>query len=433
MEEKKEIHQKLDKEDVEKWIRPMQNESREFKFYVLGLISGGMLVAVSFVMIFLLDVGRLPFMGGSLSSRENTRKLSAIEKLIDENYIGEIDEQEMADKMYYGVMSALGDRYATYYTAKQYSEHAANTEGAYVGVGFSMEQDSETMVTTIRSCYENSPAQQAGILPGDVLLMVNGTSVAELPLAEISDLVMEKETVQFQFEREGETYEVEVTLGTIEIQTVFSRLLADAMGYIQISEFKNNTPKQFEQAYQKLLGQNIKGLIIDVRENPGGLMSSVNDIARQILPEGLITYTENKQGERNEFLCEGETPIEIPLVVLMNENSASASEVLVGAIKDYEIGTLVGTKTFGKGIVQSSYVLDDGSAVKMTTAKYFSPKGVNFHGEGIEPQVEVAWEGEEVFEEPSQYNQLEQEAWCEADNQFAKAVEVLAQMIAEEE
>ena len=179
-----------------------------------------------------------------------------------------------------------------------------------------------------------------------------------------------------------------MTLSDVELPTVSYEMLEDSIGYLRITEFTMVTPQQFEDAYKDLQEKGMEKLIVDLRDNPGGVLSSVCDVLRQILPEGLIVYTEDKYGEKQEMKCDGDTPIDIPLAVLVNENSASASEIFAGAVKDYEIGTIVGTTTYGKGIVQSIRQLSDGSAVKLTTAKYFTPKGNDIHKVGITPDVE---------------------------------------------
>ena len=186
------------------------------------------------------------------------------------------------------------------------------------------------------------------------------------------------------------------------------------MAYIRITEFDDVTVDQFTEAYAVCKGSDMKGLIIDLRSNPGGSMNAVCDIAEKILPEGLIVYTEDKYGQKMEYTCEGKTPIEVPLVVLVDGYSASASEILAGAVKDYEIGTIMGTTTYGKGIVQRVINLSDGSALKLTVSKYFTPNGNDIHGVGIEPDIEVTL-GEEYFNNPS----------IENDNQLQKAIELL--------
>lgn len=189
------------------------------------------------------------------------------------------------------------------------------------------------------------------------------------------------------------------------------------MAYIQIADFTDVTATQFTDALASARGSDMKGLIIDLRANPGGSLTAVVDVARMLLPEGLVVYTEDKYGQRSEYKCDGKREFDQPLVVLVDGNSASASEVLAGAIKDYELGVLVGTQTFGKGIVQKIYSLEDGSAVKMTVSNYYSPKGINIHGTGIAPDKECKFDAEAYYAEES------------VDNQLEYAKEVLREMI----
>ena len=211
-------------------------------------------------------------------------------------------------------------------------------------------------------------------------------------------------------------------------------MLDDSLGYIQITEFTDGTSEQFKKAYSELNEQGMKGLLVDLRENPGGLLTAVCDTLEQILPKGMIVYTEDKSGHRTEHTCKGKTPIDIPLVVLVNENSASAAEIFSGAVKDHGVGTLVGTTTFGKGIVQQTFSLGDGSAVKLTTSRYYTPNGVNIQGTGITPDVESDWpENAEEFTNPNQFNELSQEEWESKDAQMKKAREVLSEKVAQVE
>jgi len=348
---------------------------------------------------------------------------------------GEIDKNRMEDYMYYGVVTSLGDRYSQYVSAEQYADLTQSSNGVYVGVGVVMQQDPETKVVSVVQCYENSPAQKAGILAGDVLYKVNDYVASEHVLSDLLELpIWNEDSVTMYMQREGlkEILELTVEIGNVEVPSVYCRMLEDSMGYIQIEQFTEVTPSQFKTSYDSLMAAEIKGLIIDLRENPGGLLSSVCQTARYILPEGLIVYTEDKNGEKSEYVCKGDTPIEIPLVLLVNGESASAAEVFSGAVKDYEIGTLVGTTTFGKGIVQKYFPFDDGSALKVTIANYYTPNGNNIHGTGISPDIEVQWDGDEDFIDPSAYYQLEQSEWEVQDNQFEKAVEVLSDLMAQE-
>lgn len=321
-----------------------------------------------------------------------TQKIKYLEDIIDQNYLEDVDEDSLKEGIYTGLLYGLGDPYSRYYTEEEYEEEMRDTEGSYSGIGVSITQNTEGGILVV-DCYEGSPADEAGLKANDVITAVNGTDVTEMTPAEVSKMIREKEdgtsilTVYHQEADEPE--EITVTLSDVELPTVSYEMLEDSIGYLRITEFTMVTPQQFEDAYKDLQAKGMEKLIVDLRDNPGGVLSSVCDVLRQILPEGLIVYTEDKYGEKQEMKCDGDTPIDIPLAVLVNENSASASEIFAGAVKDYEIGTIVGTTTYGKGIVQSIRQLSDGSAVKLTTAKYFTPKGNDIHKVGITPDVEV--------------------------------------------
>ena len=402
------------------------------KVWLHGLVCGMAVTCVIGGSLYYAEQGKLPFIGDNLGTGESAKKLATIEKLIDKEYLGEIDKEVLEDYMYYGLVAGLGDKYSQYFTVEQYAESTQNSDGAYVGIGIVLQQDTETQTIWVTECYENSPAQKAGVLEGDVLYQVNDYPASENTLSELLELpIWDKDEVTLYLQREGveEILELKVKIGKVEVPSVYSRILENSMGYIQITQFTEVTPSQFETAYRNLLEAGIQGLMIDLRDNPGGLLSSVCKTIKQILPEGLILYTEDANGKREEYKSLGETPIEIPLVVLVNENSASAAEVFSGAVKDYEIATLVGTTTFGKGIVQKIFPFKDGSALKLTIAKYYTPKGTNIHGVGISPDIEVEWAGDEKFTTPSDYYKLEQKDWETKDNQFEKAVEVLSDLI----
>ena len=261
---------------------------------------------------------------------------------------------------------------------------------------------------------------EAGLRPGDILYKVGDAEVTGMDLTMVVSQIKGEENtkVLISVAREGEEdyLEFQVERRTIEIQTVGSAMLEDQIGYISITSFDDVTTDQFMKALDELETQGIKGLIVDLRGNGGGLVSSVCAILDRLLPEGLIVYTEDKYGNREEETSDAEHYFDKPLAVLVNGNSASASEIFAGAIKDYGIGTLVGTKTYGKGIVQKIYPLHDGTAVKLTVSKYYTPKGNNIHEIGIEPDVEIDLE-----------EALKKEVVVPLgeDNQVQKALEVL--------
>ena len=348
------------------------------------------------------------------------QKAKYIEETVKESYTGDIDDEQMEEYMYKGMMASLGDPYSAYYTSEEYEELTTETTGSYEGIGVVMQQDVNTGEVKVVRCYEGAPGEKAGLLPEDVLVEVNGESVSGMELSEVVDKVKssQDQVAHLTIAREGESeyLEIDVHLEEVNIPVVQSEMLEDNIGYIALYEFTEQTEPQYMEAFEALKDQGMERLIIDVRNNPGGLLTSVCDILEDILPEGLIVYTEDKNGEREEYACDGENELDIPLAVLVNGNSASAAEIFAGAIQDYSKGTIVGTTTFGKGIVQSLIPFNDGSAIKTTTAKYYTPSGKCIHGTGIQPDVEV---------ELSEGLEQETSISHEEDNQLQKAIEVV--------
>jgi carboxyl-terminal processing protease len=322
--------------------------------------------------------------------------------------------------MYHGLVDSVGDPYTVYYTADEYESILGSLDSQYYGIGAVLSQNADTMVVTITNVYENSPAEEAGLRSGDIIVEADDVTATEVELSELVSHIRGEEgtTVHMVISREGEssTLEFDVERREIEIHSVEHQMLAGQIGYIQISQFEEATAKQFEEALDDLKAQNMKALIVDLRDNTGGLLDSVTEILDDILPEGLLVYTEDKYGNRNEYNATDSNSLDVPLAVLVNEYSASASEIFAGAIKDYKYGTLIGTTTFGKGIVQSILPLDDGSYLKVTVSKYYTPNGNNIHGIGIEPDVELEYE---------YMSDTDTEYQIDHDNQVQKAVEIL--------
>ena len=358
----------------------------------------------------------------SVVSEDTEKKLAAIEDVINEYYYqdADIDVGAMTEGMYAGMVSALGDPYSVYYTEEEWADLMRETEGIYYGIGAYLMIDQNTGAAKISGVINNTPAQEAGLRADDLIYMVDGEMTMGLELSEIVALVKGEEgtTVHLTIYREGESdyLEIDVERRKIESPTVNYEMLENDIGYIQITEFDDVTTDQFTEALATVKGSGAKGLILDLRGNPGGSLNVVVDIAREILPKGLIVYTEDKYGERDEYNCDGRKELEIPLVVLVNGNSASASEILAGAIKDYGKGTLVGTTTFGKGIVQRVLPLTDGTALKLTISAYYTPNGNNIHGVGIEPDVVCEFDGDAYYDD-------------DVDNQLEKAVEEIEKMM----
>ncbi|MCH5263349.1 MAG: S41 family peptidase [Lachnospiraceae bacterium] len=348
----------------------------------------------------------------SVINDDTIEKLEALEDVIEEYYYRDedIDTDAMIEGMYAGLVDSLGDPYSVYYTAEEWKEMMADTEGIYYGIGAYVSLDTTTGFAKISGVIANTPAEEAGLRENDVIYLVEGETTQGLELSEVVSRIKGEEgtTVHLTIYREGEPdyLEMDVTRRKIESPTVSYEMYDNGIGYIQITEFDEVTTDQFAEALAVIKGSHAKGLILDLRSNPGGSLPVVVDIARSILPKGLIVYTEDKYGERDEYTCDGKNELEIPLVVLINGNSASASEILAGAIKDYGKGTLIGTTTFGKGIVQRVLPLTDGTALKLTISSYYTPSGNNIHGIGIDPDIECEFDSDAYYDEGID-NQLE--------------------------
>ncbi len=360
--------------------------------------------------------------GEGLVNAGSVEKLETIEGIIDKYYYldEDIDEEAMTEGMYAGIVDALGDPYSTYYTAEEWQSIMEETEGVYYGIGAYISIDSVTNCAMISGVIEDAPAQEAGLRENDIIYQVEGESTQGLELSEVVSRIKGEEgtKVHLTIYREGaENYlEIDVERRKIETPTVNYEMYDNGVGYIQITEFDDVTLDQFTEALAVVKGSGAKGLILDLRSNPGGSLSVVTDIAREILPKGLIVYTEDKYGKREEYTCDGKKELDIPLVVLINGNSASASEILAGAIKDYGKGTLIGTTTFGKGIVQRILPLTDGTALKLTISSYFTPNGNNIHGIGIEPDIECEFDSDAYYNEG-------------VDNQLQRALQEVEDMM----
>ena len=334
---------------------------------------------------------------GVLSDDSRVQKLEYLEKMIDQDYLGEKDEDQLAEGMYAGLIYGLGDVYSRYYTAEEYEQETSSTDGSYVGIGISMEKNKEGGVRVVE-CYEGGPGEKAGLKKDDVISAIDGEDITDKELSDVVNMIRKsgKDSVVLTVHRDGEenALEIETEITDVELPSVFEEMLDDNTGYIRITEFKGNTPENYLDAFNSLKERGMDKLVIDLRDNPGGLLTSVCEILNHVLPEGLIVYTEDKYGNREEETSDGEDPLEIPLAVLVNENSASASEIFAGAVQDYGIGKIVGTTTYGKGVVQSIRQLSDGSAVKLTVSNYYTPNGNSINKVGIQPDVEVKLDSE---------------------------------------
>ena len=379
MKEEKEGVKAAEQEKPKKRRNRKKNRKNEMrKSYFAGMIS--MLALVMIVLVgttFLWPGSSADHPGGFWS----WRKTAAIKAMISQLYAGDVDDTELSNAMYKGMISGLGDKYSTYYTKEEYEAIKTAQEGYYQGIGVTVTLDGDKLQVT--GVQDDTPAAKAGIQADDRIVKIDGQTLEGLNLNDAVGLLKnsENDTVTLSIEREGEADLIETEVKKEKLAAIVAdgKMLDDKIGYLAISEFTGLTSEQFQKVYQSLQDQGMERLIIDLRGNPGGLVTAVCDTLRQILPEGLIVYTEDKNGKREEYTCDGDTPISIPLVVLVNENTASAAEIFTGAVKDYGIGTIVGTTTFGKGIVQNTFQLSDGSVVKLTIAHYYTPLGNDIH------------------------------------------------------
>ena len=320
-------------------------------------------------------------------------KLETIEGLIDKNFYFEDDEQSKQDGIIKGYMEGLDDPYSVYYTQEEYASFLEDTEGEYVGVGVQVSQDADTKTITVVKVFDG-PAGEAGIEAEDIITEVNGEDISDQDIDTVVDKIRGEEgtevTITVYRSSDGEDHEFTMPRRKVENPTVEYKMLADNIGYIEVSSFYEVTGEQYIDAVEDLNAQGMEGLIVDLRGNGGGLLEIAVDMLDYMLPAGKIVYTEDKDGNvTSEYKSTDDEQFTKPLAILVNGYSASASEIFAGAIKDYGIGTLVGSNTFGKGIVQRVFPLEDGSAVKLTIAKYFTPNGNDIHKVGIKPDIEV--------------------------------------------
>lgn len=361
---------------------------------------------------------------GEQSLTEITSKMEALQGYIDQFFLFDEDYAAIAESVYKGMLEGLGDRYSAYYTQEEYAAMMESTSGTYCGIGATVTKDEDTGYVRVVSMFEGSGALESGVQADDLITEISGTDISDMDVSSAAALMKGEEgtTVDIKVYRPStkETLSFTITRHQIDIDTVASEMLDNHIGYILITEFDGVTTKQFENALDALMDQGMEGLIVDVRDNPGGLLTSVNSILDMLLPEGLITYTEDKYGNRETYSADDQWN-DVPMAVLVNGNSASASEIFAGAMKDYERATLVGTQTFGKGIVQTIRQLPDGSAIKLTIARYYTPNGICIHGEGVAPDIVLEYDSEAVKD-------LETVTWRE-DNQLMAAYEALLDKI----
>lgn len=423
----------LDSVNMQMQKPEMKNDTKGGAFWggvVVGLATALVIVGAVFVGTRLTQVSKpdespqvATVLEDSAIDSLTIKKLQVLEKTIDEYfYLEEITDEELQDGIYKGMLEALNDPYSEYYTKSELQDLMEEMAGIYYGIGAYVSLDEETSLPKISGVIAGTPAEEVGLRENDLIYQVGDVSTYGLTLTEAVSYIRGEEgtEVTLTIIREGvsDYLEITATRRKVESPTVEYEMLDNHMGYIQIVNFEDVTADQFADALATLRGSEMESLILDLRGNPGGSLTSVVDVANMLLPKGLIVYTEDKNGKRSEYSCDGKREIDIPMVVLVDMNSASAAEILAGAIQDYGKGTLVGTTTFGKGIVQQVIPFKDDTAVKITISSYFTPLGRNIHEIGIEPDVLCEFDGEAYYGSEER-----------PDNQLEKAKEVLGEMI----
>lgn len=415
--------------------RMNREKRRRWPFFAGGVLCGALLsaglfvwstgfISIPFLGSFVL--GRDPMAGvqrasASEAARDGLNygkinlKLRWIDTLLSREFYYEEDPQAMEDGIFTGLMYGLSgqDPYAAYFSAEEFAEELIDTRGNYYGIGALISQDPETKVMTIAEVYADSPAKKAGLKEGDILKEVNQEDVTYMELSTVVDAYVkgpEGSYVNLTVDRSGEQVELQIQRGKVEMPSVYASMLKDGdgrkTGYIYVSTFEIATVGQFQKAVNDLTAKGAEGLIIDLRDNPGGVMESALSMLDYLIEDtdsrygekeavkdgkgkALLLYTEGKQGRNFTSYAEDGHAVELPMAVLINEHSASASEIFAQVMKDYEKAEIVGVKSYGKGIVQTEEALPDGSAVKYTSAQYFTPSDYAVHGVGVMPDVTV--------------------------------------------
>ena len=357
------------------------------KTYMLGVMSAVIIAALVFLGMYYLPV---PVETRRPDSLAALKKIGEVERTIRSRYIEEVSEEHLTDYMLMGLVAGLDDRYAEYFTAEEYAEVRRQNAGVMQGIGVSIMQDAETGRLVVAYVLEESPALEAGVQENDRILAINGEDTTGMTATDAAGRIQAIEgPVTLLLGRGEEELELSMEKREIRSVAVSSQMLEDDIGYIAIRTFNGVTSEQFAEAYGSLKEQNMRALIIDLRGNLGGLVNACCDTVEQLMPEGVIVYEQDREGEERHQDSKTDTPVEVPTVLLVNANTASASEIFTGALRDHDLATVIGEQTYGKGVEQNTYLLSDGSAVKLTTTVYYTPDHTDLNGTGITPDIVV--------------------------------------------
>lgn len=392
-----------------------------------GFLTGGLsvLLCMLLVCVGLTVTGKIDIRNmimkassGSILNKKLDSKMTELQAYIDKFFLDDIDQEKVQDSICKGMVDGLGDTYAAYYNEEEYKDMKEKTSGNYCGIGAYVSQSATDGAITIVQPIKDSPADKVGLKSGDIISEVDGKSVEGMDLTAVVSKMKGKAgtKVELTVLRDDHQKKFTITREEIHSQTVAYEMLDGKIGYIQVSSFEEVTKQQFRDALDDLEKQGEKSLVIDLRNNGGGLLSTAVDMLDRLLPEGIVVYTKDKDGKKEVYRSTDKESFDKPIAILVNENSASASEVFSGAMQDYNKAVLVGTTTFGKGIVQTVFDLPDGTAIKLTTAKYYTPKGRNIHGTGLEP---------DIAEELTDQTHWQKKSGVLIDNQMQRAIDYL--------
>ena len=340
---------------------------------------GVCITAGIFSIIILIIIAMIP-------QEEKDVKLETVKAIIEKSYIGEIDEKALQDGYLTGYVSGLEDPYSKYMPAVESEEFSNQIEGVLYGIGIEVSKEDDFCV--IKEVYEASPADSAGLKEKDVIEKIDNTDVRDMNEEEISSMLQGDIDTNVELlirRKKKKKKKYTVTRGEVEIPTVYSGTIKENMGYVKVKEFSAATEGQFQKALKDI--EKCKGLIIDLRDNPGGELNACCHMLDQLLPKGELVYIKEKNGKKTSFTSEDTQHYDKPIFILVNENSASASEIFAGAIQDRKAGLIVGEETYGKGVVQKIFDLGDGSSLKLTISYYYTPSGRNINGKGIVPDI----------------------------------------------
>ena len=369
---------------------------------------------------------------------EVKEKTEKIEKIIDDKFYFDKDAKKQEESYYDGIMEGLDDPYSRYYTKEEYDRMKEDDAGSFSGIGATVQQDVDSKQVSIVSPIKDSPAEKSGLKPGDIILKVGDTEITkDMDLDYVVSLIRGEKgtTVVLKVYREKEKKELEFSIvrDVIKTYTIESKVLDKNIGYISVSQFINTTEADFKAAVDDMVSKNVDGLILDLRSNPGGFVASSTSMADYLIEdalladgaskEGLLLQTKDKDDKIvDEICCKDGHSVDIPMVILVDKNTASSAEIFTGIMRDYKKATIIGTKTYGKGIVQEVIPLDDGSAIKITISEYYIPSGETVHKVGIEPDIELEYEylasETDAEEESTEYDEMK-------DNQILEAIKVL--------